>query len=72
MGPDRLLVRRESGNVVIERLAPGDFALLRTLADGGDLASALDAAMTAEATFDLGTTLRACIANHTLTELRGG
>ncbi len=72
MGTDRLLVRRETGNVVIERIALGDFALLRTLAGGGDLASALDAAMTAEATFDLGTTLRACIANHTLAELRDG
>lgn len=69
---DHLLVRREAGAVVIERLAPGDFALLRTLAGGEDLATALDAAMTADPTFDLGTTLRTCIANRTLADLRGG
>lgn len=72
MGPDRLLVRRESGNVVIERLAPGDFALLRTLGDGGDLATALEAAAKADATFDLSTALREYIADRTLAELRGG
>ena len=68
---DHLLVRREAGDVVIERLAPGDFALLRALAGGYDLATALDAAIAAEPTFDLGTTLRTCIASGTLTELRG-
>jgi hypothetical protein len=68
---DHLLVRRETGGVVIERLAPGDYALLRALAGGDDLAAALDAATAAESTFDLGTTLRTCIANRTLAELRG-
>ena len=68
---DHLLVRRETGDVVIERLAPGDFALLQALAGGDDLATALDAATTAEPTFDLGTTLRSGIANRTLMELRG-
>ena len=48
-----LLVRRERGPVVVERLAPGDFALLRALTDGGDLAAALDAAVAAEPAFDL-------------------
>lgn len=67
---DHLLVRREAGAVVIERLAYGDFALLSALAAGGDLATALDAAMTAEPEFDLGTTLRTCIASRTLAELR--
>lgn len=66
---DHLLVRRED-NVVVERLAPGNFALLRTLADGGDLAAALDAAVVAEPAFDLGTSLRTCVANRTLAELR--
>jgi hypothetical protein len=69
---DHLLVRRETGGVVIERLAPGDFALLRALAGGEDLATALDAATTAEPAFDFGTVFRNCIANRTLTELRGG
>ena len=68
---DHLLVRREAGAAVIERLPPGDFALLRALGRGVDLAAALDAAMTADANFDLGTALRVHIANHTLAELRG-
>jgi len=67
---DHLLVRRQPGGVVIERLAPGDHALLRALDGGDDLAAALDAATAAEPTFDLGTTLRICIANRTLAELR--
>jgi hypothetical protein len=68
---DHLLVRREAGAVIIERLPPGDHAMLRTLNDGGDLAMALDAAVAAEPDFDLGTALRAGIANRTLSQLRG-
>jgi hypothetical protein len=68
---DRLLVRRGLGALVVERLAPGDFALLQALVGGGDLAAALDAAVAAEPDFDLGTTLRNCIANRTFAELRG-
>jgi hypothetical protein len=67
---DRLLVRREGEGVTIERLADGDFALLRALDDGADLAAALEAATTADALFDLGTALRAFIASRTLTGLR--
>ena len=48
----------------------GDFALLRQLRGGGDLAAALDAAMAADAMFDLGTALRDFIANRTLADLR--
>jgi len=40
------------------------------LADGRDLAAALDAAVAAETDFDLGTSLRNCIANRTLAKLR--
>jgi hypothetical protein len=68
---DHLLVRRESGVVVVERVAAGDFALLRSLADGGDLAAALAAATAADPEFDLATSLRSRIANRTLAELRG-
>jgi len=68
---DHLLVRRELGTVVVERLAPGDFALLQALAGGGDLAAALDAAVSAEPDFDLGTTLRNSIVSGTFAELRG-
>ena len=71
-GTDWLLVRREAGAVVIERLTSGDYALLRALHEGCDLATALGAAIAAEVTFDLGTTLRHVIANRTLTELRAG
>jgi hypothetical protein len=67
---DHLLVRREGGRVVALRLTAGDFALLRTLAGGGDLAAALDAAITAEPAFDLGASLRSCIANRTFAQMR--
>jgi hypothetical protein len=68
---DHLLARREAGVVVVLRLTPGDFALLQALAGGEDLAAALDAAVAAEPAFDLGTSLRNCIANRTFVELRG-
>jgi hypothetical protein len=71
-GTDHLLVRREASTVVIERLPAGDFALLRALGDGADLAAALDAAMRADASFDLGAALRAFVANRTLARLRAG
>jgi hypothetical protein len=69
IGTDWLLVRREAGVVVIERLAPADFAWLQALAAHEDLATALERAVAAEATFDLGTVLRACIANGTIAGL---
>jgi hypothetical protein len=62
-GADHLLIRREAATPVVERLAAGDFAFLSSLAAGADLAAALDAALTVEATFDLGTALRAYIAS---------
>jgi hypothetical protein len=68
---DHLLVRREAGVVVIERVAPGDFALLLSLAGGGDLAAALTVASAAEPGFDLGTALRNGIANRVFAGLRG-
>jgi len=71
-GADWLLVRREQGVVVVARQAPGDFALLRALGNGSDLATALETARAAATNFDLGTSLQANIANRTLAELRGG
>lgn len=71
-GEDFLLVRREGGRVVVERMEPGDFAWLAALAGGADLAQALDAALDADAMFDLGTALRTCIANGTLTDIVAG
>jgi hypothetical protein len=71
-GEDYLLVRREGGRVVVERMEPGDFAWLAALAAGADLAQALDAALDADAMFDLGTALRTHIANGTLSDIVGG
>ena len=71
-GTDHLLVRRDGGAVVIERLAPTDFALLQALHEGDDLAAALAAAQATagDPAFDLGVSLREFIANGTLKELR--
>lgn len=69
--PDLLMVRREDGAVVVERLPPGDFAWLDALQGGADLTRALEAAQTADATFDLGTALRAYLVDGTLTGIAG-
>jgi hypothetical protein len=63
---DFLLIRREDGRVVVERVERGDFAWLAALAAGADLEQGLDAAFDADATFDLGTALRTFIANGVL------
>jgi len=68
---DFLAVRREAGAVVVERLPRGDFAWLAALHGGADLALALDAAQAADPMFDLGTALRAHLANGTLAGLAG-
>jgi hypothetical protein len=67
---DLLRIYREDGQVAVERMPPGEFAWLAALADGADLAAALDAALAADATFDLGTVLRRDVANRTVVELR--
>ncbi len=66
-GIDLLLIRRDSGADGIERLCAGDHAWMDALVAGADLAGALDAALSAEATFDLTTALRTYIGNGTLT-----
>jgi len=68
-GEDFLLVRREAGRVVVERVEPGEFAWLAALAAGADLTRALDAAFDPDPTFDLGTALRTYIANGVLTDI---
>ena len=60
-GPDRLLIRREPDGVTIERIGAGEFAWLGALAAGLSLGEAIEAAQDADASFDLGTTLRARI-----------
>jgi hypothetical protein len=65
-GIDYLLVRREAATPLIERVAAGDFAWLSALAQGADLAGALDAAAAVDPDFDLGTAMRTHIASGTL------
>jgi len=70
-GGDRLLVRRDSGSVSIEAIAPGAYAFLRALQSGDDLGAALLAAQDAEPAFDLGATLRTHIGAGTIAVVRG-
>jgi len=65
-GTDFVLVMRDASGVAAQRLAAGEFAWLAALGAGDDLATALAAALAADATFDLGTALRARIADGTL------
>ena len=63
---DRLLVRRGVDGVPIERLSAGDHAWLAALRDGKSLGASIEAAQNAEATFDLGASLREHIAAGTI------
>lgn len=67
--PDYLLIHREAGAVVVERIAAGDFAWLTSLAADLTLDAALDAALAVDAAFDLGAALRTYIANGTLADI---
>lgn len=53
-GGAAMLVRREGYEVVVERLGEGDFAMLAALAQGGRLDVAYEAAVKADAGYDLG------------------
>jgi hypothetical protein len=65
-GGDSLLVARGECGVEIERLRPGEAALLKGFAAGATLALAADLAIQAEAAFDLPAALRRYVANHVL------
>ena len=65
-GPDRLLVRREPEGILLRRVSAGDFAWLTALADRMPLAMAIDHALRAAATFDLGAALHAYIGDGTI------
>ena len=65
-GADHVVVRREGEVPSLTRVAPADFAFLATLADGGDLGSALDASLAHDADFDLALALRTFIADGTI------
>jgi hypothetical protein len=69
-GPDRLLVRREPQGVTIERIAAGEYALLAAFTAGLSLAKGIEAAQGADASFDLGTVLRARIADGAIAGIR--
>ena len=68
-GTDFVLVMRDATGVGAQRIPAGEFAWLARADAGADLAAALDAALAADATFDLGTALRARIADATLLRL---
>jgi hypothetical protein len=65
-GGELLLVRRAPQGVVVDRLDAGEWALLAALADGQTLGIALEAALAAEAGFDLTACLQRCIARGLL------
>ena len=65
-GGDLLLVRRDADGVAVEPLERGDHAWLATLAGGATLAEAIDAALAADTTFELGAALRAHIGAGTI------
>jgi len=67
-----LLVRRDPPGVALETLAAGEHAWLAALARGEALGPAIDAAIAANAAFDLGATLRRHIGAGTLVAARFG
>ena len=69
-GPDHILVRRSAEGVELQRLPPGDFALLLALANGATLWDACDAAFEADPRLDLGEALRRAFALSVLVQPR--
>jgi hypothetical protein len=69
-GPDRLLIRRESDRVTIERVGAGEYAWLAALSARLSLGDAIEAAQDADPSFDLGTTLRARIEDGSISGVR--
>jgi hypothetical protein len=67
---ERLLVRREDGRVVAERVGPGEFAWLCALRDGLDLTTAVACAESADPAFDIGTVLATRVPDGTVATLR--
>src|SRR5262249_15576159 len=70
-GGDALRVRRDANGVTLERLAPGEWAWLTSLAQGATPGDAIGAAQAADATFDVGVALRARIADGTIVAVAG-
>ena len=61
-----LLVRRDAHGVSLARIGAGEHAWLAALMAGATLGAAIDAAQSADATFDLGSALRERIADATI------
>ena len=61
-----VLIRRDAHGVSLTRIGVGEHAWLAALAAGKSLGAAIDAAQDADATFDLGSTLRERIADATI------
>jgi len=69
-GGDALLVARGAEGIGIHRLAPGMHALLLALGRKATLAEALERAIAAEPSFDLGGTLKTCVAMRAIVGFR--
>lgn len=67
VGGDQVLVLRTPECIEFHSLPPGEFATLEALARGASLGAALEAALAAEATFDLGAALRRFFALRLIT-----
>ncbi len=65
-GPDHLVVRREGNLPSIARVSPAGLAFLEALASDSTLGDAVEAALAADAQFDVGLALRTFIADGTL------
>ena len=65
-GVDHLLVRREKGSPVIERVSPAEYAWLAALAEGRALGEAFGAAFAVDPDFDAGSALGRHVANGAL------
>ena len=69
-GRDTLLVARSAQGVGIDRIEPGDHALLAALAANATLGVAAERAGASDATFDLAVALRRHVSNHTIVAFR--
>jgi len=68
-GGQALLIRRDEQGIALESLGDGEFAWLSALATGAALGIAIDAALEADAAFDLGTALSTHIAAGTIASI---
>lgn len=64
--PDRILLRRETEGILLERIDAGTHAWLAAIAAGATLADAIERAQAVDASFDLGPALHTFIGNGTI------